>query len=292
MASIVRRIKKDKLLPRIFVLLISSFVLTFIYNKFLVTNHIVIGGVSGLAILIEEVFHISTTLFINIANVILVGLSFIFLGKKKTIEQLIGCVVYIVMLNITSPLAKMVEFNFDSLMLMVIVVSIVYGVCNGLIFRAGYSTGGTDFLAQILSEKLNKSMTQISLIIQVLIISTSVFIFGLEEVMLSIFIIYVSNKITNSVLFGISSNKMVMVVSDKNGEIEDEVMNKLGVGTTILKAKGGYEGDKRQVILCVVHNAQYAKFKNIVLKTDKKAFMMSSISYEVNGGTKYRVLPF
>ena len=186
----------------------------------------------------------------------------------------------------------MVEFNFDSLMLMVIVVSIVYGVCNGLIFRAGYSTGGTDFLAQILSEKLNKSMTQISLIIQVLIISTSVFIFGLEEVMLSIFIIYVSNKITNSVLFGISSNKMVMVVSDKNGEIEDEVMNKLGVGTTILKAKGGYEGDKRQVILCVVHNAQYAKFKNIVLKTDKKAFMMSSISYEVNGGTKYRVLPF
>ena len=156
MTNILRRINRNNLVPRIISLLISAFVLTFIYNKFLVTNQIVVGGISGLAILIEKVFHISTTLFINASNVILVILSFVILGKSKTIDQLIGCIVYILMLNVTAPLADKIDFAFESQILMIIVVSLVYGVCNGIIYRAGYSTGGTDFLSQILSLKMKK----------------------------------------------------------------------------------------------------------------------------------------
>ena len=176
MTNILRRINRNNLVPRIISLLISAFVLTFIYNKFLVTNQIVVGGISGLAILIEKVFHISTTLFINASNVILVILSFVILGKSKTIDQLIGCIVYILMLNVTAPLADKIDFAFESQILMIIVVSLVYGVCNGIIYRAGYSTGGTDFLSQILSLKMKKSITQVSLVIYISIILMSAFV--------------------------------------------------------------------------------------------------------------------
>ncbi len=292
MANILDRINKTNVIPRLFSLVIGTFVLTFIYNKFLVTNHIVVGGISGLAILIEEVFHISTTVFINVSNVILVIMSFIFLGKKKTIDQLIGCLVYIAMLNITAPLALQIDFTFESKMLMIIVVSLIYGVCNGLIYRAGYSTGGTDFLSQILSFKMKKSITQISLIIYISIISLSAFVFAIPEVLMSVFIIYVSNKITDAVLFGLSTSKMVFIISEKNDEIEDFVMNKIKIGATEMKVYGGYKNEKRQLLLCVVHNSQYEKFKSVILSLDPQAFMMTNVCYEVNGGTKREILPF
>ncbi len=292
MADILTRINKNNLLPRLVSLLLGTFILTFVYNKFLVANHIVVGGISGLAILIEEVFHINTTIFINISNLILVILSFIVLGKKKTIDQLIGCIAYIAMLNITAPIAAAVDFTFESSMLMIIVVAIVYGVCNGLIYRAGYSTGGTDFLSQILSEKIKKSITQISLVIYITIILLSVFVFEIREVMMSIFIIYVSNKITDMVLFGVSTSKMVYVISKKSQEIEDFIMNKIKIGATEIKVRGGLDEQNKQMLLCVVHNTQYEKFKSHILAMDPDAFIITNECYEVSGGTKYEILPF
>ncbi len=292
MTNILRRINRNNLVPRIISLLISAFVLTFIYNKFLVTNQIVVGGISGLAILIEKVFHISTTLFINASNVILVILSFVILGKSKTIDQLIGCIVYILMLNVTAPLADKIDFAFESQILMIIVVSLVYGVCNGIIYRAGYSTGGTDFLSQILSLKMKKSITQVSLVIYISIILMSAFVLEIPQVLMSIFIIYVSNKITDVVLFGISSSKMVFILSERNDEIEDFVMNKIKIGATELKVRGGYKNEQKQMLLCVVHNTQYEKFKGSILKMDPAAFIITDECYEVSGGTKYAILPF
>lgn len=292
MVNILSKINKSNLIPRLISLVLGAFVLTFVYNKFLVANHIVVGGISGLAILIEEVFHIDTTMFINISNVILVVLSFMMLGKKRTIEQLIGCIVYILMLNITAPLASKVEFTFQSEMLMLVVVSIVYGVASGFIYRAGYSTGGTDFLSQILSDKIKKPITHISLVIQISIIGLSVFVFGIHNVMLSVFIIYVSNKITNMVLFGVSTSKMVWVISKKNDEIEDFIMNKIKIGATEMKVRGGMNKEQKQMLLCVVHNAQYSRFKSTILSMDSEAFLMTNECFEVSGGTKFNILPF
>lgn len=292
MPNILSKINKSNLLPRLVSLIVATFILTFVYNKFLVANHIVVGGVSGLAILIKEVFKIDTTIFINMSNVILVILSFIILGKKKTVDQLIGCIVYILMLNMTAPLVDKVPFVFHSDMLMLVVVSVIYGVSNGLIYRAGYSTGGTDFLSQILSEKIKKPITQISLVIQISIISLSAFVFGVPTVLLSIFIIYVSNKVTNAVLFGVSTSKMVYVVSNKSDEIEDFVMNKIKIGATEMKVKGGSKNKNKQMLLCVVHNTQYPKFKETIIKMDPKAFIITNECYEVSGGTKTEILPF
>ncbi len=292
MKKILSHIKKSNLVARIISLLVGTFVLTFVYNKFLVANHIVVGGVSGLAILVEEMTGLSTTVFINVSNAVLVVLSFIVLGKKETIEQLIGCITYIMMLNVTAPLAKNFAFEFESQMLMLICVSIVYGLSNGFVYRAGFSTGGTDFLSLMLSEKLKKPMPQVSLVIQIIVILLSIYVFGVPSVMLSVFIIFVSNKVMNAVLFGVSTNKMVYVISNDNDKIEEYIMNNIKVGATEIKIKGGLFNKRRQLLLCVLHNAQYAMFKNAVLSIDPEAFILCKRCYEVNGGVKMNVLPF
>lgn len=292
MTNVLSRINKNHLLSRFLLLVLGTFVATFIYNKFLITSNIVIGGVSGLAILVKEVFGISTTLFINLSNVALVILSFIVLGKKKTIDQLIGCVTYLLMLNITAPLVKFVTFEFTSTMLMLIFVSIFWGIANGLIYRAGYSTGGTDFLCQIISEKIKRPITEISLVIQVCVILASAFVFNIPCVMLSIFVIYISNKITNAVLFGISTSKMVYIVSKEDDIIEDYIIHKIKTGATEMKIHSEIFSKNKKMLLCVIHNRQYPKFKETVLKIDPEAFLLSNNCYGVSGGIKYSILPF
>lgn len=292
MGSILKNFKKKHLLSRFMCLLIGSFVLTFIYNKFLVTNDIVAGGLSGLAVVVQEAFGINTTIFINVGNVVLVILSFMMLGKKKTIDQLVGTIMYLVMLNITAPLAEMFSFEFQSTLMMVLVASIVYGICLGLIFKPGFSTGGSDFLAAILSEKMKVPMTNVSLVFQVLVILASVFIFSLPKILYSLIVIYLSNKVANIVLFGISTSKMVYVISDKNDDIKKFIMQSINTGATEIRVRGGFLEKKKQMLLCVVHNAQYERFKIKVKEMDPRAFIVSNNCYEVSGGQKYRILPF
>lgn len=292
MGKTLNELKKKHLLSRLACLFIGTFIITFVYNKFLVQEDIVVGGISGLAILIKEAFGISTTMFINISNVALVVMSFITLGKKRTFEQLVGCVVYLVMLNITAPLANMVTFRFESTMLMLIVVSVLYGACMGLVFKPGYSTGGSDFLAAIISDKFRVPLTKVSLVFQVLVILASAFVFSIPKVLCSLFVIYVSNKVTNVVMFGVSTSKMVYVISDANDEIKDYVMNKINTGATEIRVRGGFLKNKKQMLLCVVHNAQYENFKNNVMEMDPSAFIVSNNCYEVSGGQRLSLLPF
>lgn len=285
-------LKNNHIFSRFLFLLIGTFIMTIIYNKFLMPNNIVTGGTSGLAIVIKELTGLSTTIFINISNVVLVVLSFIFLGKKKTLQQLVGCIVYLVMLNITMPLANSISFEFKSEMLMIALVSIFWGVGNGLIWRAGYSTGGTDFLSQIFAEKFHQPVTTFSLIIQLLVLASSLLVCSVPKILMAILIIYVSNKITNMILFGQSTSKMIYVVSEKNNKIEDYIMNEINTGATEIKVSGGVLSRKRQMLMCVVHNAQYEKFKHKVLELDKDAFILANNCYEVSGGKKYNLLPF
>lgn len=292
MTDVLSHIKNNHIFSRTIALIIGCFVMTFVYNEFLVPNNIATGGASGLAIIVKELTGLNTTVFINGANVVLVSLSFMFLGKRRTIEQLFGCIVYLIMLNVTEPIARSVKIAIPSDMLMIIIVSVAWGVSNGLIFRAGFSTGGTDFLSQIFSDKFHVPITKASLVIQVLILTCSLFVSNISRVLMAIFIIYVSNKITNIVLFGQSTSKLVYVVSKKNDAIEDYIMNEIKTGATEVKVRGGKLGRNQQMLMCVVHNHQYEKFKSIVHSFDPSAFMMSNSCYEVSGGIKYKFLPF
>lgn len=292
MASVLSKINKNHLISRLLCLFVSTFLLTLVYNMFLVPNKIVIGGISGLAILIEEVAHIKTSVFISFSNIVMIILSIIFLGKKKTFEQLIGCITFIFMVNVTAPIAEKIGFSFDSEMIMIIVASLGYGIFNGFIYRAGYSTGGSDFLSLILSEKLKLPMTNVSMVINIIIISISTFVFGIHKIMLSVFMIYVSNKITNMILFGVSTSKMVYVVSSDSKKIEDYIVNKMKSGATEIKIRGGVNSSKNHLLMCVLHNAQYNRFKSDILSIDPSAYILVNNCYEVSGGMKFSILPF
>lgn len=292
MKNFLLHIKKENTVIRLIYFAIGVFLISMVYNTVFVPKNIVIGGVSGIAIIFKKLTGFDTTKFITISNIVLLIVSFIFLGKRDTFKHLLGSIVYPLMLSLTEPLAGNINLNIESDLLLLMISSLIYGIGSGIIYRAGYSTGGADIVIQIFSHKFKKPITHIAPIIQDTIIIFSGIVFSPIQIMYAVMIIFISNKITNYILYSISTKKMVYVISKKNDEIEDYIMNKINTGATEIKVHCGLFEKKKQMLFCIVHNAQYAKFKHNILIMDPNAFILANNCYEVNGGQKYAILPF
>jgi len=292
MGKLMEYLTMQKRFLKIIYFIIGTLGSAYIYNAVLVPNNIVIGGVGGLAIVLKDLIGVSTTIFINVANVALIIICYFALGKKETLKQLAGCILYPLFVTFTLPIASLIKLDFASPILTCLVGAIIYGLAVGVVYRAGYSTGGMDILVEIISQKFKKSITQISPIINTTIIIISGFVIGPIPVMYAVMFIYISNKVTNFTLNSISTSKMVYVISTKNKYIENYIVNGIQTGATEMRVHSGLFEKKKQMLMCILHNSQYPRFRRKILSLDPEAFILVRNCYEVSGGVKYNFLPF
>ena len=281
--------KNRQNVSKIFAYIIGLFVASLAYNFVFVPNNIVVGGASGLAIVLKEITGISTTIFIDAMNVLLIILSFIFLAKQDALKQVIGCICYPIMVTITAQMNFSIPIN--DVMLKFLLGAILYGVSLGIIYRAGFSTGGFDIISQIISNKVKKPITIISPIINTVVLLLGYIVFNPIQIMYSLIIIFISNRVINSVLFSISNNKMVYIMSsDEN--ITDYITKNFHLGVTEFKINKELLKRKKRALLVIVHNAQYDIFKKSLLSEDPHATIITKRCYEVTGGSRFSLLPF
>lgn len=283
---------KKEIVIKVLLYILGLFIATFIYNIIFVPNNIVTGGVSGLAVVIKAITGLSTTIFIDVTNVILVIIGFILLDKKEALRQAIGCVAYPLMITITSPLAKVVHFELNNTLLLIILATMAYGFANGVIYRAGFSTGGSDIIIKILSNRVKRPITAISPILNTIIIILGGLVFSPVKVIYAITVIFISNRIANAILLSISTSKMVYIISSKNDDVSTYLLNKLHIGITEIKINKRIPNRKKVLLMCIVHNAKYNSFKTNILSIDPKATIITKKCYGVTGGKRYNILPF
>ena len=109
-------------------------------------------------------------------------------------------------------------------------------------------------------------------------------IFGINKLMYAIIVVYLIGIMTDKVLLGISDSKAFYIVTEKETEIKDYILNQLGHGVTVFNAKGGYSMEPRQVLLCVVPTSEYFRLKEGIHAIDEHAFFVITDAYEVFGG--------
>jgi uncharacterized membrane-anchored protein YitT (DUF2179 family) len=121
------------------------------------------------------------------------------------------------------------------------------------------------------------------MIINFIIVTISSFIYGLQPAMYTLVSMYVSSTVLDKVQQGFGRSKSVMIITDKEEEIADEILKQLGRGITYLEGEGAYTGNKKKVLYCIITLNQLAKLKQIVRESDEKAFMTVSDTAEVLG---------
>lgn len=292
--QIQEKVLKKNIIFRYIVLILSITLLAFSYNLFVLPNNFVTGGTSGLAIIFKNLFNWNPSTFLIIISIILIILSLLFLGIKETKNSLIGAILYPIMVSITAPLASLLSsyLDFDSILISVLIAGLLYGVANGLIFKMGFTTGGSDILMKIINKYFMIPEGKAVLVINIIIMIFGAIIFGPNKFVYSLIILFINTTIIDRILIGISNSKLFIIYTKEIKKVQEYILNDLKTGVTIFEATGGYSHKKSDVLMCVVPNRDYYLFKETVLEIDKNAFFVINDCYEVAGGVKRRNLPF
>lgn len=288
--DILKRLNERDRFKRYFFLVIGCLLLAISFNLFFAPYNLVTGGVSGLSIIIENIFGISSSLFISVAYILLLIISYFVLGKEVTKYSLIGSILYPLFVSLTQNVGTYIQFDVDNLLLVAIFGALFYGVGSGLTFKYGFSTGGSDIICQIMSKYLKISIGDALKITNFIIvlgggffIGSSGMIYAWENVMYAIIVIYIVSLLNDRVLLGISSSKSFFIITEHETAIKSFLINELKRGVTVLEGRGGYTGDRKKVLMCAIPTKEYFLAKAGILEIDKDAVILINDVYQSTG---------
>lgn len=158
------------------------------------------------------------------------------------------------------------------------------GIGVGLVFLGKGTTGGTDMCGAILHHFFPYiSLPKLMQLLDVVITSVGIMVFGIRIALYSIIVVYLTAKVSDRIMEGSTSAKMLYIISDQSTLIAEKIIEKLGRGVTGLQGKGMYTNQDKTILICVISPREIARIKDVVLEADSKAFVIVNDSREVLG---------
>ncbi len=278
------KINNQSKIKRIIELLVGCFFVSVAFNLFLSPNGLVPGGVSGVSIIFEAVAGLDTAITILVCNIFLLILSYFLLGKEKTKATILGSLLFPIFVKITANINYYIDIDNSQLLLSAVFGGVLQGFGAGIIFKAGYTTGGTDIINQILSKYFKMSIGKSMICSDGLIVLSSVLIFGPTKLMYSVISLYIISMMSDRVILGVSDSKAFYIITDEEQAIKEYILKYLNHGVTVFNAKGGFAKEKQTVLMCVLPTKDYYRLKEGIHELDPEAFFVVTDAYEVFGG--------
>lgn len=271
-------IKILKYIKKYIYLLVGLFIYSIAFNLFMLPNNFVVGGVSGISIIFNKFFNLDASLTVSVLSIFLLVLGFIFCNKDRMLSSVASTFILPIFIKLTSGLHELVNLDI-SLLLSSIYCSIMVGVALGLVYKVGFSTGGTDILYWILEKYIKKSTGQLMMLVEGIIVLTGAFVFGFQKLMYSLIILFVMSKLSDRIVIGISDSKMLYIIPKKLDNIYDYLKS-----VSYVKSFKLITDDNKDVLCCVISSKDYRVVYNHIKNIDKDAFISVSNTYETIGG--------
>ena len=283
----MHRVKFDRKILLVFsVALIGILLRAVAFNLFFKPQNLVVSGVSGLSLVVNHFTQMDTSLFILVANVGLIILSIAALGWKSSFRTIIGSLAYTLFVYMTEDISTILNIQFQEYLMYVIVGGVLYGVSAGLIYKTGYTSGGTDVLTMVLSKYGKKEVGKSQLVINTIIVMSGGLVFGITMVIYAVIANYIESILIDKVQLGFSPTKKFMIGTDKANEVKEYITKVLNSGVTEFECKGGYSNKKKTMLMCTISTKRYLELKEVIQAIDDDAFIVVSDCYDVLGGTK------
>lgn len=280
----INAVKKSALL------VVGAFISAVSFNLFYVPYNFVSGGLGGIAIILDKIMKIDYTTVILLGNLIFCIISVLTIGFKKSLMGILGASIYTAFVYFTADFPEMIHFSFDNVLLYVLAAGICVGFGEGLVYKAGFNTGGTSILAVVIEHITKKPLGQILRFISYVIIAAGGFTMGYTSIMYSLIIVYISTQLIDKIIIGINDSKIFFITTSKIDEVTEYILNEIKSGVTELDTKGAIVHKKKRMIMCVVPSEKYSILKNAIKEIDDDAFIVVSDCYEVLGGTIKKTL--
>ena len=250
---------------------------------FFAPNNLAAGGVTGAAIVINAIFpKLSVGLLTLIMNVALFAVAFMFIDGNFGVKTIYASLGLSVILWAIEKLLNPVAITND-IMMATIFGTIISAIGMAFVFNENASTGGTDILAKILNKFFHLDIGKSLLVVDFVITFASALVFGIDLGLYAILSVILLGILVDRFIEGFNACKSIFIISEKNKQISQFVMNELDRGCTFLKGEGAYTNNETKVLYAVVSRNQFIKLKNYIKKIDHKAFIAVGEVHEVLG---------
>lgn len=271
-------------LKDLFFLTLGSLIYAFAIEGFLVPSRIIDGGVTGVSMILNTVSNIPLGILILVINIPFIVLAFQKLGKRFVISTFYSILVFSAGVTLFNHIlhGHCVIENLE-LFLVSIFGGLILGSGVGLVIRNGASLDGTEILAIYTTKKIPFSVGEIIMFINLFIFTVAGFVYDWQHAMYSIVTYFIAYKTMDVVIEGLNESKSVFVITDYSKEIGTDIIEKMDVSVTYIDAEGGYSGQKKRIVYCVISRLQVQKLKEIAKNIDPRAFIAIENVYEVEG---------
>ena len=278
--NIVKEIYSDGRIKRYVIFLIGVIMQALAFSLFIFPSNMVFG-VSGISIILNKLLNINPAYIILLFNAVLIIASYVYLGSEITKYTVVGALLYPALIEITSGIHM--DLGTTESVIIALTGAAIYGLGTGLVFRVGYTTGGTDIIKQIVSKYGKKTMGQSTIYVEGIIVTSGILVFGWQSFIYSIMSIAVISSITDEVMLGTSEYKSFQIITNKSEEIRYFILHQLNRGVAIIDNKSSEKGRGKHLIFCTVPTKEYFILKEGINKIDSDARFIVNDTYEVNG---------
>lgn len=248
-------------------------------NGILIPHGFVSGGVMGLALLIHYLFPSwGVAILYALLNIPLFAAGWFFISRRFFFYSLAGMLIFTAAAAWTT-----VPLPVEEKLLAALLAGLIFGAGSGVILKSLGSAGGTDILSVILLERFSVRLGTTVIAFNSLVLAGAAFLFSLEDALYTLIYLYVSTKIVDLVVTGLSQRKAVFIISPAWEAITSRILKEVHRGVTIMSGQGAYSKKEQRIIYTVVTFQEVASLKKIVRQEDPQAFVVVSETTEVMG---------
>lgn len=248
-------------------------------NMFLAPHHIAAGGVSGIGVLVEQAFGINRATTVLVLNLLMLILTFFFLGRPVFIKTVIGSMLLPISLAVV-PEIKVVEDPF----LAVIFGSAIFAVGVAILYKIGASSGGTTIPPLIFQKYFGISTSLGLLLTDAVIVIFNIFVFGTEAFFFAILSLVLTSIVMNYIETGMKRRRAVMIMSENHIDaIKVALLENLNRGITVFSVSGGYTCNEKNMLMIILTNQEYQSILKVIDEIDKTSFIIAYNVSEVHG---------
>ncbi len=251
-------------------------------NIFATPNNIAQGGVIGVAMLLNHIFPvIPTGVFSFGINLPIFLVAWRKIGGKFIFKSFLVNVLLSFFIDF---FAFLPEYKGDTI-LAALFCGVMSGSALAVIFVRSMTTGGTDIIANLIRLKHPRiSVGRIILISDYAVVILSLIVYGnVENSMYSLILIFVSTRVLDRIIYGISDSKVLMIITKKHQIIASGIMKEFGRGVSIIPVDGAYTGEQKKMLICAVRKNESLKIVKLIEQTDKNSFTIILNSAEISG---------
>jgi uncharacterized membrane-anchored protein YitT (DUF2179 family) len=256
-------------------------------HYFVISNELMEGGVTGIALLINYSAFIPPSITTLVLNIPLFLISWRILGRQSLLYTIWGTISLSFFLWVMETLIQLewiIPFTTDhDYLLAALYAGVTLGIGLGLVFRFGATTGGTDIIAQLGNRWRGWSVGQVILVFDAAVILISLLYLPQEKVLYSLISIFISTRMIDYLTQGVHAAIAFTIITDNSRMITETITEEMQRGVTLFPARGAYSTETKEVVYCVVSRSEVRRLKLLIHRIDPLAFIIISDVNDVLG---------